>query len=301
MGQKFRARDLWGIIYPALMYIGITYVVQIIMMIAVFAALGVQYSGQDMSETELNNMVNEALQGNLLVMTGVAGFAAAPFGFMFMYFDVLKEKEMGIYKKYTGVKISSYLLIVPLAITSMLMGNELVSVIQTFLPKSWLAVYDNTAEILYGAGIGIQILTTVIAAPIIEEVIFRGLIFKRIRRVSNATIAIILSALFFGIFHWNVVQGIYAFIIGAILAYVYEKYKCIVAPIILHMTANAISVLVTNAVSQEELQQTQDIVYTTNDLIMLSIMAVIMGGITFLLLYGINRSVNAVSIDESHE
>ena len=43
----------------------------------------------------------------------------------------------------------------------------------------------------------------------------------------------------------NWVQGFYAGILSLLLIFVYEKYKSIIAPIILHMTANTISVLVT--------------------------------------------------------
>lgn len=300
MRQKFTAKSLWGIIYPTLMYVGITYLVQVIVSIVIYMFLECNYEIQGFTtDAEIENRIATLVRSHLMHITAISGLVTAPFGFMFMYFDVLKEKQLGIYKKYKGVKISTYLLIIPLAISSMMMGNGLVSIIQSFLPKTWLAAYDDTSAILYGCGIEVQILTTVIAAPIIEEIIFRGLIFKRIRRVSNATVAIIISALLFGIFHGNVVQGIYAFIIGALLAYVYEKYKCIVAPILFHMTANAVSVWSTNMVSQEELQKSQDIVYNAETLISLGVMVAVMGGISFLFLYAIKRSVKPVAVEKN--
>lgn len=300
MRQKVTAKDIWGIVYPPLMYVGVTYIVQMIVVMAIGAFLGANYGVEGLSETELENRIMDIYSSNIMLITGISAFATVPFGFMFMYFDVLNDKQKGIYKKYRGINISTYLLIIPLAISSMMMGNGLVSIVQSILPKDWLAVYDDTAGILYGCGIEIQIFASVIAAPIIEEVIFRGLIFKRIRRVSNATIAIVLSALFFGIFHWNVVQGIYAFVIGAILAYVYEKYKNIIAPIIVHMIANGISVWSTSLVTEEELQQTQNLVYSAEELISFGIMTVVMGVITFLFLYAIKRSVNAVEAEVNY-
>lgn len=302
MRQKCTIAHIWGVIYPALLYLGITYLVQIAIIIGASFMIGFQYAEQiaNMSENEFSIVLTNLINEQLLLITAISAFVAIPIGFMFMYLDIIKEKELGIYRKYTGYNPLHYLLIIPLAFTSMLAGNLFVSIVQIFLPQEWVAVYDETAEILYGAGIGVQILATVIAAPIIEELIFRGLIYKRIKRVSNTGIAIILSALFFGIFHWNVVQGIYAFIVGAILAYIYEKYKSIIAPILFHMTANFISVLSMFLLSEEELEEaSQETVYSVSQLNGYLTMMLIMAALTGLLLFVINRTVKLREIKEA--
>ena len=56
---------------------------------------------------------------------------------------------------------------------------------------------------------------------------------------------VILSALFFGTVHGNLLQGLYAFIIGLLLAYVYERFHSILAPIAVHAGANILSVIAT--------------------------------------------------------
>ena len=104
--------------------------------------------------------------------------------------------------------------------------------------------YEDTGEILNNASIGIQVLSTVVIAPIVEELIFRGLVFSKIRRISNVKIAAVLSALLFGIYHGNWIQAPYAFLMGLAAAYVYEKYKNILAPILLHASANLFSALI---------------------------------------------------------
>ena len=40
------------------------------------------------------------------------------------------------------------------------------------------------------------------------------------------------------LYHFNLVQGIYAFVLGILLCYVYEKYETILAPVLLHISAN---------------------------------------------------------------
>lgn len=77
-----------------------------------------------------------------------------------------------------------------------------------------------------------------VLSPVVEELIFRGLLFNRLKRIFPRLAAIILSALLFGIFHGNLVQGTYAFIMGVIIALLYEKYKSFLAPIVFHVVAN---------------------------------------------------------------
>jgi len=47
-----------------------------------------------------------------------------------------------------------------------------------------------------------------------------------------------ISALLFGVFHGNIVQGIYGTLMGLLIAYVYEKYDNFIAPVIIHVAAN---------------------------------------------------------------
>lgn len=303
MKYKCTKSDVWGILYPALLYMGMMYFVQIVVVFVSSFMIGIVYYEQvgTLSEIELGYIMTTCINSELMFITAVAGFTTIPIGFMFMYMDKIKEKNLGIYEKYKSVSPLKFLLIVPLGVTSMLMGNYFVSFIQAFLPETWLVQYDEAASILYGDGIAVQIVASVIMAPLIEEIIFRGLIYRRIKRVSNSVIAMILSALFFGVFHMNVVQGIYAFIIGLILAYVCERYKTIWAPIIMHAVANGVSVWATSLVPADELQQTQDIVYTQPDLIALLVLSAITGFFTVSLLIAIHNLIKPERIGENNE
>ncbi|MGL5259623.1 MAG: lysostaphin resistance A-like protein [Lachnospiraceae bacterium] len=82
-----------------------------------------------------------------------------------------------------------------------------------------------------------------IFGPIIEEVVFRGFIFKGYRRSGNAMGAILLSALLFGLMHMNINQAMYAFVIGIALAFLVEVTGSIFPAIIMHMVINCQSVI----------------------------------------------------------
>ena len=86
-----------------------------------------------------------------------------------------------------------------------------------------------------------RILCYEIVAPISEELIFRQVIYKRLRGISPVWVAVLISALLFGLYHGNLVQGIYAFIMGGLLALVYEWTGSFVAPVLFHMVANHLS------------------------------------------------------------
>ncbi len=79
----------------------------------------------------------------------------------------------------------------------------------------------------------------VLLAPVAEELIFRGLVQKRLKEGWGARAGILLSAFLFGAYHGNMVQFIYAFLMGLVLAALYEKTHTILAPIAAHMASNA--------------------------------------------------------------
>ena len=52
-----------------------------------------------------------------------------------------------------------------------------------------------------------------------------------------------ITALMFGIYHFNLVQGLYTFVLSLLLTYVLEKYNTIIAPMVVHIVANGMAVV----------------------------------------------------------
>lgn len=84
-------------------------------------------------------------------------------------------------------------------------------------------------------------LTVGIAAPILEELIFRGVVLKGFLKKFNPTKAILFSALLFGIAHLNPWQFIAAFMAGIVIGWVYYKTRSIWAAIFIHFINNSFS------------------------------------------------------------
>ena len=99
--------------------------------------------------------------------------------------------------------------------------------------------YGNTIDSLLNGNLFLVVLYTVVIAPIAEEVVFRGVILHKASKNIPFWGANVLQAVFFGIYHQNIVQGIYAILIGLLLGLIYRRYHSILASILLHMMINA--------------------------------------------------------------
>lgn len=89
----------------------------------------------------------------------------------------------------------------------------------------------------------ITLLSTGLFGPIIEELLFRGIMYNEAKKIYPNMKSILLVTTIFAICHTSIIQMIYAFALGFILIYVYEKYHTIKAPIILHMASNITTTL----------------------------------------------------------
>jgi membrane protease YdiL (CAAX protease family) len=74
--------------------------------------------------------------------------------------------------------------------------------------------------------------------PIVEEIIFRGLVMRGLERYGKQ-LAIIVSSIIFGVYHGNLVQGVFAFFVGIVLGYVAMEYS-IKWAIVLHVINNCL-------------------------------------------------------------
>jgi uncharacterized protein len=87
------------------------------------------------------------------------------------------------------------------------------------------------------------LLTIGIVAPIAEELLFRGLVFHMFNRHLNVKVALIIQALLFGAFHMNLVQGLYASVLGIVLGIAYLLTGSLWIPILMHIVNNSVALL----------------------------------------------------------
>jgi membrane protease YdiL (CAAX protease family) len=128
-----------------------------------------------------------------------------------------------------------------------------------------LAAVANLLTMLAGSGSGsgavasginpgavALVLHVALLAPIAEEVAFRGLIYRHLRRALVPWAAMVLSAAIFSVMHGSFGQSVWAFLLGWVAAFAYEQTRSIVTPVLIHGLFNAVPIGIAVVRSQPE-------------------------------------------------
>lgn len=135
----------------------------------------------------------------------------------------------------------SYIFIVILGISCSIGLNHLFEFLGLF---ETINDYKEVSKVIYGGSFFVVFLKTVVLASVVEELLLRGLVYRSFSHVVGRIPAMILASLIFAFIHGNVLQGMYAFILGILFSYVYDMYhRNLLAPMIAHASANLLSVL----------------------------------------------------------
>lgn len=70
---------------------------------------------------------------------------------------------------------------------------------------------------------------------------FRGIVYNELKRGYKLPLAMVVSALLFGLYHMNLIQGGYGFIMGLLMVYLYEYFGSFLWPVLVHMLANSLA------------------------------------------------------------
>lgn len=225
---------LWRVLYPILLYqwmdqlvvFGVSFLYRLV------GPVLYSFFGFDLMGHVLFN-------GDGLVLQGISAVITIPFLVWFIEKDEIKRKMGGRYRFSPMAKkafgFPDVAGVVVLIISSCLVLSSLIAMTPLWkLDKQYQAVNQSIES---ASGL-VVLMVVVIAAPICEELIFRGLVQARIRDYAGPKTAIVLSSLCFGLFHMNLVQGLFAFGMGLILAALYEKYGNILIPLAGHIANN---------------------------------------------------------------
>ncbi len=121
----------------------------------------------------------------------------------------------------------------------MSIGSILSSILQLLLSAlSQTEITDPASDLIMGDAPKLLLfLSTVIIAPIGEELLFRYFPYKKISGYGDMEY-VLFTALCFSFFHMNFFQGIYAFLVGLGLGMAYVKTRRLIYCILIHMLAN---------------------------------------------------------------
>ena len=96
------------------------------------------------------------------------------------------------------------------------------------------------------------ILLEAVVAPVLEEFLFRRVMFGLFRRFLPVYVAALITSVIFGVLHFNLPQGIYGFVFSMLLCEVMLRYRTWIAPLIVHAAANALALFMNYVPSVNE-------------------------------------------------
>jgi len=156
------------------------------------------------------------------------------------YIFILKSTGKKLRFNFRTTSFYTYIVVFPLMLGGMLISEYFVELIPTSgdFWGIWWENINNILEKMLENPIYMVLLTCVFA-PILEEVLFRGILQKGLINKGISPIrAIFLSSFIFGVMHANPWQFIPAVVLGLILGWVYCKTKTLLLPIFLHAFNN---------------------------------------------------------------
>lgn len=106
-----------------------------------------------------------------------------------------------------------------------------------------MEVYQAAMNSTLGGVEILGLILPIVLAPIGEETALRGLVMTRTKKSFGLAGCIILSGIFFGIYHMNPIQGLYAIPIGVFYGFVAYKYKSVIPAIICHLINNVLGTI----------------------------------------------------------
>ena len=129
-----------------------------------------------------------------------------------------------------------------------LLMSHALSILLSILPlDNLIGSYETVENEIFSAGWILVVIRAIIVTPVVEELVFRALAFRRMKEYTGFWPAALVSSVLFGVYHMNLIQGIYAFLFGIIICLLYDRYGHIAAAVLVHFAANLLSVILAYA------------------------------------------------------
>ena len=281
--QEGIGRRIWNISYPILIWLLVQNVIaSVLVSVMGYATFMRDYApNTDMTDFfAIYQAMNEAMLGvngmmdKLIIISAIADVVIIPIVYLMFRKDEQRRGRLLTWRTIKSPGIGH-------GITVVLWGFFISTTFNLFLMVSGLSqwMYEmnpSRYDMLSSLSPGLLFVVVCILAPVVEELLFRGIVFRRMRAYWGTTIAMVFSALIFGIVHLDIITGIAAFVIGLIMALIYERTGSLLASMLFHFGFNFYSV----AVEILPLEGIPDVAFVVA-LVVAAILAVVLGILFF--------------------
>ena len=183
--------------------------------------------------TSVQNYVYELVMKYSMILTLISGILA-----LVTFFVIMKARKKRPLADIGLTRINPWLALELFGLGAAL--NVFVTFAMAIIPfpTEWINSYIESSSMLADANVVISIIVTVISAPIVEEITFRGFMYGQLKGGMPMFAAMLISSWVFGMVHGDLIWFMYAFLLGIVLTYIAEKCGALTAPIIVHMAFN---------------------------------------------------------------
>jgi len=201
-------------------------------------------AGEELDVMAMTEALTAEVMSRAMEMTFIAGVVAL---LIFWLVFLIRKKK---FTKEVSLRAIPVKGILPIAILAASFNIITSVIISNFpWPQSWMDSYVQNASAIDGSLMAW--VTAVLMAPVLEEIVFRGLMYTRLKKGLPVIVAAVVTSLAFGIAHGTVIWAIYTFVFSMVLIWVFEKFQSLTACILLHMAYNlsgmALSLIPENA------------------------------------------------------
>lgn len=218
---------IWNVIYPIFIY----YVISNVVMALAVMALGVTGNNYDNGYTMLQTIATAV---SLPVLYGFYRKDQ-------LFFTVFHQRVGEAYKEMPSKRrlVSGLLSFFFGALAGVVLNHIISATGLTEASRNYQAITEH----FFAGGFFFEILGIGILVPIVEELLYRGIVYGRLSDWVGIPMAAAISALIFGGLHLNVVQFIYAGLMGILMVFILEATHSLWGAALAHIGANLFTVL----------------------------------------------------------
>ena len=224
---------VWGASWPGGLYLAINFGLSFVLVFLLIFWIIINRS----NEFEPGFIVEKVIQWSIPLTLAIQVITTVIYA---IFYKKAVKECLPVVKQKTNWSMGIWSILLMLGVSSI--SSYILDFIQRFIPD-FGSSYDSIVESMFSTALPLTVLSTVIMAPICEELMMRGLTFNRLLSGVKKWPAILISAAIFGFIHLNLLQGLNAFVLGVVLAFTYYKTRSLLICMLQHGANNLLSVI----------------------------------------------------------
>ncbi len=201
--------------------------------------------------TEDPDMIAETIAGKIASATPTIIMCAAIMVIIVFTLVHTSKKRNNIKTAYRFNKMSS-----PHLLYSIILGSFVCFLSIGFSGLFSLGTLDPQAtemlnNLVMNNSIWVTLLSVGIIVPISEEIVFRGSVFKNLSEHFDIKWVIVIQAVIFSVYHFNLVQALPTLVIGLVIGFTVYYTNSILSGIIIHILNNSIAIILSNVLPED--------------------------------------------------